>query len=78
MTDIDLADVTLHIDQALDDDTLSRLESEYRQREGVVSVRINPDKPHLLLVEYNPKLIRSHDLLDVLRYQGLEGELIGL
>ena len=78
MTDIDLADVTLHIDQALDDDTLSRLESEYRQREGVVSVRINPDKPHLLLVEYNPKLIRSRDLLDVLRYQGLEGELIGL
>ncbi len=78
MSDIDLADVTLHIDQELDAEALARLESEYRLREGVISVRVNPDKPHLLLVEYNPKLMRAQDLLDILHYQGLEGELIGL
>ena len=78
MSDIDLADVTLHVDQSLSADELARLESEYRLREGVVSVHVNPDRPHLLLVEYNPRLMRAQDLLDILHYQGLEGELIGL
>ena len=78
MSDIDLADVTLHIDQTLQGEELEKLESEYRLREGVVSVRINPDRPHLLLVEYNPKILQARDLLDILHYQGLEGELIGL
>ena len=78
MSDIDLADVTLHIDQTLNAEQLERLESEYRLRDGVISVHVNPDKPHLLLVEYNPKAIRARDLLDILHYQGLQGELIGL
>ena len=44
----------------------------------MVSVHFNPDKPHLLLVEYNPKRVNSLDLLDILRYQGLHGELVAL
>jgi len=76
--DIHLADVTLHIDQELSEDQLKGLETHFRQRDGIVSVHFNPAKPHLLLVEYNPKLVNSMDLLDILRYQGLHGELVGL
>jgi len=76
--DIHLVDVTLHIDQELSEEQLNGLETHFRKRDGVVSVHFNPAKPHLLLVEYNPKLVNSMDLLDILRYRGLHGELVGL
>jgi hypothetical protein len=76
--DIDLADVTIHIDQTLDAEGQTKLEEAFRNRVGVVSVRINPDRPHLVLVEYNPKMINSRDLVDIPRFQGLNGELVGL
>ncbi len=76
--DIDLADVTIHIDEALDEAGKIKLEEAFRNRDGVVSVRINPDRSHLVLVEYNPKMIRSHDLVDIPRFMGLRGELVGL
>lgn len=76
--DINLADVTIHIDETLNEEGKAKLEEAIRNRDGVVSVRINPDRPHLVVVEYNPKMIRSLDLLDISRFQGLHGELVGL
>jgi hypothetical protein len=76
--DIDLADVTIHIDQALDAEGKTKLEQAFRGREGVVSVGINPDRPHLVVVEYNPKEINSRDLVDIPRFLGMRGELVGL
>jgi hypothetical protein len=76
--DIDLADVTIHIDESLDEEGKAKLEDALRNREGVVSVLINPDRPHLVVVEYNPKVIRSRDLVDVPRFMGMHGELVGL
>ncbi|HXK55934.1 MAG: ATP-binding protein [Gammaproteobacteria bacterium] len=76
--DIHLADVTLHVDQSLNPQELEKLEHAIRQKEGVVSVHVNPDKAHLIVVEYNPKKVHSGDLMSILRSQGLNGELIGL
>ncbi len=76
--DIDLADVTIHIDQTLDEEATAKLEAALRQRMGVISVRINPDRPHLVIVEYNPELTSSRDLVDIPRFQGLQAELVGL
>ncbi len=76
--DIDLADVTVHIDESLDEEGRRKLEEAFRIRDGVVSVRINPDRPHLVSIEYNPKVIKSRDLVDIPRFQGLRGELVGL
>jgi hypothetical protein len=76
--DIDLADVTIHVDQPMDEETATRLEDTLRQRMGVVSVRINPDRPQLVIVEYNPKQINSRDLVDVPRFMGMSAELVGL
>lgn len=76
--DIHLADVTLHVDQNLNPEELEKLESAIRQKEGVVSVHINPKKNHLVVVEYNPKTMNSTELVDILRTRGLHGELIGL
>lgn len=78
--DIDLADVTLHIDEELEPDQLGALEDALRARDGVVSVHFNTSvkHPHLAVVEFNPVKVSSRDLLSILRYQGLHGELVGL
>jgi hypothetical protein len=75
---IDLADVTLHVDEPLDSDGLSKLEDAFRTREGVVSVHVNENRPHLFVLEYNPKLVHSKDLVKIPQFHGLHAELIGL
>ncbi|MGD8910060.1 MAG: ATP-binding protein [Chromatiales bacterium] len=75
---IDLADVTLHVDESLDSEGLAELESAFRQREGVVSVHVDKKRPHLFVLEYNPKLIHSKDLVKIPEFKGLHAELIGL
>lgn len=75
---IDLADVTLHVDESLERDKLIELEDAFRQREGVVSVHVDQKRPHLFVLEYNPKMIHSKDLVKIPEFQGLHAELIGL
>lgn len=75
---IDLADVTLHVDETLDSNGLSELENAFRQREGVVSVHVDERRPHLFVLEYNPQLVNSKDLVKITEFQGLHAELIGL
>ncbi len=75
---IDLADVTLHVDETLDSEGLQRLENAFRQREGVVSVHVEKNRPHLFVLEYNPKVVHSKDLVKIPEFQGLHAELIGL
>ncbi|MCG7981708.1 MAG: ATP-binding protein [Candidatus Thiodiazotropha lotti] len=75
---IDLADVTLHVDETLDSDGLADLENTFRSREGVVSVHVDKKRPHLFVLEYNPEMVNSKDLLSITQYQGLHAELIGL
>lgn len=53
--DIDLADITLHVDETLDSDGLAQLEDAFRVRDGVVSVHNDPKRPHLFVIEYNPE-----------------------
>ncbi|MES9940706.1 MAG: ATP-binding protein [Candidatus Thiodiazotropha sp. 6PLUC2] len=75
---IDLADVTLHVDETLDTKGLANLEDAFRNREGVVSVHVDKKRPHLFVLEYNPERVNSKDLLTITQYQGLHAELIGL
>ncbi|MCU7932719.1 MAG: ATP-binding protein [Candidatus Thiodiazotropha sp. (ex Codakia rugifera)] len=75
---IDLADVTLHVDETLDTDGLAQLEEAFRSRDGVVSVHVDQKRPHLFVLEYNPKRVNSQDLLSITHFQGLHAELIGL
>jgi len=76
--DINLADVTLHVDEELKDEARAKLEEAFRSREGVISVHNAEGKPHLWVLEFNPEIIHARDLLSIVNYQGLHGELVGL
>jgi hypothetical protein len=76
--DIELADVTIHIDETIDAAGREKLEAAWRARDGVVSVHWDEKKGHLAIVEYNPAKVASQDLHDIVLGNGLHAELVGL
>ncbi len=75
---IKLVDITLHIDETLDHAKLENLANKIRQEDGVVSVAFHDDKPHLMIVQYNPDKANSAVVLQRVKNQGLHAELVGL
>jgi hypothetical protein len=75
---IQLADVTVHIDQTLEGEQRARIDDALRAVDGVVSIH-NPDqRPHLAVVGYNPQKTSSEVILKTVTSQGVHAELIGL
>ena len=75
---IQLADVTVHIDQTLEREERSKIEDVLRAIDGVVSVHNPDDRPHLSVIEYNPDKTSSSAILSAVTSQGVHAELIGL
>jgi len=76
--DIHMADVTVHIGEALEEERRAQLVDAVRGAEGVVAVGYDKDRPHLMIVEYNPEQTDSRRVLDSVTAQGVHAELIGL
>ena len=76
--DIKLVDVTVHIDENLTKEQRQSVEDKLRSLDGVVSVVIRDDKPHLVLVEYNPDRASSSAILSTVKDAGVHAELVGL
>ncbi|MBF0369138.1 MAG: hypothetical protein HQL52_06745 [Magnetococcales bacterium] len=56
------ADITIHIDETLDDDQRVRLTHTLILREGVHSVQFQTHNPHLMNVRYDPKRVSATDI----------------
>jgi hypothetical protein len=78
MSDIKLTDITIHIDKNTDADTRAKVESGLRIIHGVVSVHMPADKPHLVVVEYNPDETSSKHILTMVEELVGHAEMIGL
>ena len=76
--DMQLVDVTIHIDEELDTARQERVEQALRAMGGVVSVHNAQNAPHLTMVEYDPQVMDSTRLLASVRAQGVQAELIGI
>ncbi len=76
--DIQLVDVTLHIDENLDKPGRNKIEENLRAINGVVSVHNPDERPHLVVVEYNPEVTNSQAVLKCVTSEGVHAELIGL
>ncbi len=76
--DIPLTDVTVHIDETLSDQELQAIEGDLRGRDGVISVHVQSNKKHLMVVQYNPRNIGSAGILDTVIGKGVHAELLGL
>ena len=76
--DVQLADVTVHIDENLDAERRVEIEGRLRSIEGVISVH-NPDnRPHLTVIEFIPTKTSTGAILETVKAEGVHAELIGL
>ena len=76
--DINLVDVTLHIDENLSAEQRETIEESLRALDGVVSVHNSDKTAHLTIVEYNPAVMESQKILKRVTDQGAHAKLVGL
>ena len=73
-----MVDVTIHVDETIDHDRRTKIADIVRTHAGVTGVAHHDQKPHLMIVEYDPAAVTSQALLQVVRDQGVHAELVGL
>ncbi len=73
-----MSDVTVHIDETLDDSALLALQHNLSRIDGVDHVDAQNRHPHLMVVSYDHHLLNSRAILSSFTNQGLHAELIGL
>ncbi len=74
----DLVDIIIHVDENIDHDHREALTDKVRGVSGVVAVRLDDAKPHLMIVEYDPDAIKAIDVLNCVKEDGVHAELVGL
>ena len=73
-----MVDVMIHLDLDIGHQSRENLRDLILKREGVDAAAYHDDKPHLMIVEYNPDQVSSQELLDIVKSQGVNAELVGL
>ena len=76
--ELNLVDLTVHIDENLSPEQRITIEDSLRALDGIVSVHGSSKTPHLTIVQYNPEEIDSQKILKRITNQGAHAELIGL
>ncbi len=72
------ADVIIHVDETVDHDRRTKIADIVGNHAGVTGVTHHDEKPHLMIVKYDPTAVTAHALLDVVRGEGVHAELVGL
>ena len=75
--DTKLAEVTLHIDEDTSHDKRENFRDVLLAMDGVMAAAYHDEKPHLMLIEYNPDVIQSIEFVNTAKKHGLHAELIG-
>ena len=75
---MEMADVTIHIDEALDRERRTQIADTIRAHKGVMAVAQHDKTSHLMVIEYDPDTATSLELLQVALDQGVHAQLIGL
>ena len=69
--------IVVHINEELEQDQISKLESSLVSDAGVQNVRVNRNRKHLMLVDYLPSMITARRILDYVKNKGYTAVLVG-
>lgn len=72
-----MSDVTVHIDETLNQRSVQALIKEITRQGGIDHIDYNEHKPHLMVVNYDHDKLDSAGVLSAFTDQGLHAELIG-
>lgn len=70
------AGVTLHIDENTTHDEREGYRDELLALDGVMAAAYHDERPHLMVVVYDPALVKSIEFVNVAKGRGLHAELI--
>ena len=73
---IKIADAILHIDETLEDWQRDVLDDHMRLQQGVIATGYNKDKPHLMIIEYNPDNANPVNFIYTVKRHGYHAERI--
>ncbi|MEN8803635.1 MAG: ATP-binding protein [Thiogranum sp.] len=76
MSDL-MVDVTLHIDEDTTHDQREEFRDTLLALDGVMAAACHDEKPHLMLIEYDPETIKSIEFVNAAKKSGFHAELIG-
>jgi hypothetical protein len=71
------ADIVIHIDEHLDDDSVHQLEESMGSEPGVLSACMHERARHLMLVDFDPEQVRPSSIVHSVRSRGFHAEMIG-
>ena len=77
-TESKMVDVMIHIDPDTDHDEREYLRDMILKQNGVDAAAYHDDKPHLIMIEYDPDEVTSQQLLNIVLKRGIRAELVGL
>jgi hypothetical protein len=76
MSDL-MVDVTLHIDENTTHEQREAFRDVLLALDGVMAAACHDEKPHLMLIEYDPEIINSIEFVNAAKKSGFHAELIG-
>jgi hypothetical protein len=76
MENIHEVGVVIHVDEALSEEQRAALLGNLQKHDGVERARFTKGREHLMVIEYNSDKLHSSDVLDYVRQEHVNAELI--
>lgn len=73
-----LVDIILHLDETIDHHNREQLQDSLRALDGVMTADSHDEKPHLIVIGYDPDVVASSQILSHVQHSGIHAEMIGL
>ena len=73
-----MVDVTLHLDELISHADRETIRDSLLNMNGVMAADCHDERPHLVIIVYNPDIINSSEFLKAAQDRGLHAELVGL
>lgn len=78
MNDIHQVEVVVHVDEALSEEQRSGLVSHLQGCDGVEKARFTTGRDHLMVIDYDSNKLHSDDVLDYVKQENVNAELVGI
>lgn len=73
-----MVDVLVHIDENTTHSDRENLRDKYLAADGIMAADYHDEKPHLMVIVYDPDSISSKEFITIATSSGLHAELVGL
>lgn len=70
------AGVTMHIDENTTHEDREALRDALLNLNGVMAAAYHDERPHLMVVIYDPERVKSNEFVDAAKRRGLHAELV--